>query len=245
VLRTTLRVWRAHALQLWILAAVVLAPLAALEMAGYHFVVQVTTDKFDVATAIVNLFVILVFEIGSAEVEAVAAEKMVGADLDGRRMPAFRRFLREVPWGRLVGATLVFEVAVALGFVLLVIPGVLVLVYCTLYGPVIVVERVGVRASLRRSAQLVRGNFRSMLALIAIVLIVGEGAAALTDLLLNGTEHWVHVLGFYVVDVLLTPLQGVGIAVAYFALVTVERARLAGDAAPDATRPAEAGPTTL
>lgn len=246
VLRTTMRVWRAHALQLWILAAVVLAPLAALEIAGYHFVVQVTTDKFDIATAIVNLFVILVFEIGSAEVEAVAAERMVGADLHGHRMPAFRRFLREVPWGRLIGATLLFEVAVAVGFVLLVIPGVLVLVYCTLYGPVIVVERIGVRASLRRSAQLVRGNFRSMLALTAIVLIVGEGAAALTDVLLNGTERWVHVLGFYFVDVLLTPLQGVGIAVAYFALVAVETARpTTSDQTPDATRPAEAGPTTL
>ena len=129
-----------------------------------------------------------------------------------------------MPWGRIIGATLLFEVAVALGFVLFVIPGVLVLVYCTLYGPAIVVERIGVRASLRRSAQLVRGNFRPMLALTAIVVIVGEGTAALTDVLLNGTEHWVHVLGFYVVDVLLTPLQGVGIAVAYFALVAIERA---------------------
>ena len=88
-----------------------------------------------------------------------------------------------------------------------------------------------------------RGNFRAMLALVAIVVIAGEGAAALTDVLLNGTEHWVHVLGFYVVDVLLTPLQGVGIAVAYFALVAAETARLAAsDQTPDATRPAEAGP---
>ena len=243
VIRTSLHVWRAHALQLWFLAAVVLAPLAALEIAGYHFVVQLTTDTFDLATAVVNLFVILVFEIGSAEIEAVAAEKMVGADLHGHRMPSFRRFLREVPWGRLIAATLLFELAVAIGFVLLVVPGVLVLVSCTLYGPVIVVEDVGVLAGLRRSMQLVRGSFVRMLALVAIVLVIGEGATAVADVVLEGTPHWVHVLGFYGVDVLLTPLQGVGIAVAYFALSAIERARTS--AAPDATRPAEAGPTAL
>jgi hypothetical protein len=241
---------------LWFLAAVVLAPLAVLEIAGYHFVVQLTTDKFDVATALVNVFVILVFEIGSAEVEAVAAEKMVGADLRGQRAPGLRRFVHDVPWGRLILATLLFEVLVAVGFLLLVVPGVLVLVYCTLYGPAIVVEDLGVRAGIRRSVQLVRGNLWPMLALTAFVVVVGEGTAALFDVLLNGTDHWAHVLGFYAVDVLLTPLQGVGIAVAYFALVAVERARATAalpdstgpdatgpDATgPDATRPAEAGP---
>lgn len=253
MIRTSLQVWRAHALQLWILAGMVLAPLAALEIAGYHFVVQVTTDTFDLATAAVNLFVILVFEIGSAEVEAVAAEKMVGADLHGHRMPGFRHFVHEVPWSRLIAATLLFEILVAVGFVLLVMPGVFVLVACALYGPAIVVEDVGVRAGLRRSAQLVRGNFSRMLALVAFVLAIGEGATAVADILLEGTAHWAHVLGFYAVDVLLTPLQGVGIAVAYFALCAIERARTAAapdatgqDAtAQDATRPAEAGPTAL
>lgn len=134
-------------MQLWILAAVVLAPLMVIEVAGYHLAVQITTSKFDPATAIVNLFVILVFEIGSAEVEAVAAEKMVSADLRGHPLPGFRRFLREVPWVRLVLATLLFEVGVLLGLVLFVLPGVVLLVLCTLYGPVIVVERTHVWSS--------------------------------------------------------------------------------------------------
>jgi hypothetical protein len=250
VIRTSLHVWRVHALQLWMLAAIVLAPLAVLEIAGYHFVVQVTTNKFDPATAIVNVFVILVFEIGSAEVEAVAAEKMVGADLHGRRRPGLRRFVHDVPWGRLLAATLLFEVMVAVGALLLVVPGVLVLVYFTLYGPAIVVEDIGVRAAITRSAQLVRGNFWRMLTLTAFVVVVGEGAAVLTDFALGSAPHWVHVICYYAVDVLLTPLQGVGIAVAYFALVELERAQAttASDSTPDAdsgsdaTRPAEAGP---
>jgi len=240
VVRTTLVVWRAHAVQLWILAALVLAPLAALELAGFHFAVNLSTNRFDPATALVNLFVILVFEIGSAEVEAVAAEKMVGSDLHGHGMPSFREFLAEVPWTTLVLATVAYEVLAVVGVVLFVVPGVLVVVYLTLYGPAIVVERLGVRGAFRRSAQLVRGHFSRVLALAAIVLVVGEGSAALVDWLLRDLAHWVHVLAFYAVDVLLTPLQGVGIAVTYFALVALERAGHAPE--PDATGPAEAGP---
>lgn len=243
VMRTTLRVWRAHAWPLWLLAAVALAPLMVLEIAGYHIGVQITTDKFDPATAIVNLFVILVFEIGSAEVEAVAAEKMVGADLHGHHIPRFRQFLREVPWGRLILATLLFEVGVLLGLVLAVFPGVLLVVFCSLYGPVIVVERRGVWASFRRSAQLVRGHFWPILALTLIVVAIGEGVGALAEALLAGTTRAVEVFGYYVFDVLLTPLQGVGIAVTYFALVALEPANRSAVRAPTREEPAGAGPS--
>jgi hypothetical protein len=224
VLRDTMRVWRTHAVQLWILAAMVLAPLAVIELAGYRLAVDITAKKFDPATALVNLFVILVFEIGSAEVEAVAAEKMVGNELHGHRLPSFLRFLREVPWVRLVFATLVFEIAVLVGIAFFVLPGIVVLVYFTLYGPVIVVEGRTVRGAFRRSAQLVRGNYWRVLAVAGFVIVVSEGIGAVVARLLDGAPHWAHVLGFYGVDVLLTPLQGVAIAVAYYALVALEKA---------------------
>ena len=38
MLRTTARVWRAHAVQLWVLAAIVLAPLAAAVRAGLEHI---------------------------------------------------------------------------------------------------------------------------------------------------------------------------------------------------------------
>lgn len=235
VLRTTLRVWRAHAVQLWVLAAIVLAPLMVLEVAGYHLAVRLTPDKFDPATALVNLFVILVFEIGSAEVEAVAAEKMVGQDLHDHRLPSFRAFLREVPWVRLVLATLLFEIAVVLGLALAIVPGLVLVVFCSLYGPVIVVEQRGVWASFRRSAQLVRGNFVRMLVLTGIVIVIGEGVGLGVEAVLHGSSRAVEVIGLYVFDVLLTPLQGVTIAVLYYALVALERGRTR-------VEPAEAGP---
>ena len=248
VVRTTLRVWRANAIKLWALAAIVLAPLALLELGGYNLAVRITSGRFDLATAAVNLFVILVFEVGSAEVEAAAAEKMVGNDLRGHRLPSFRQFLAEVPWVTLVLATVAYELLAVVGFLLLVVPGVLVVVFLTLYGPAIVVERLGVRAAFRRSAQLVRGHFWRMFWLTALVILLSEGTAALAEHLLGDADRWMHVLVFYGVDVLLTPLPGVGIAVTYFALVALDRARhdrarLDRDA--DATGPAEAGPESL
>jgi hypothetical protein len=225
-----LQVWRAHAWALWLLAAVVLAPLAVMEMAGMHFGVKITTRGFDIGAAVVNLLVILVFEIGSAELEAAAAEKMVSRDLEAHPMPGIREFVRDLPWVRLIFATLLFELALAVGFLLLVVPGILVAVYWVLYGPVIVRERTGIRAAFRRSTQLVRGNFRPVLALVLIVLVLGEGTLAVVTTVLDGTAHWVHVLADYGVDVLLTPLQGVGVAVIYFTLV---RQRARTEATPD------------
>jgi hypothetical protein len=170
---------------------VVLAPLAALEIAGCHRR-TLTTDTFDLATAVVNLFVILVFEIGSARSRPSRRE-------DGRRRSP-RTPDSELPpvpprgsWGRLIAATLLFELAVAIGFVLLVVPGVLVLVSCTLYGPVIVVEGTGVLPA--SGAACARGgSFLRMLALVAIVLVIGEGATA-SPTSAGGTRTG-HVLGF-------------------------------------------------
>ena len=219
--------WRAHAWTLWLLAAVVLAPLAILEIAGMHFESPIDTNHFDPGGLVVNLLVILVFEVGSAELEAAAAEKMVGSDFEHRPLPGMRQFVRELPWWRLIFATLLFEMALALGFVLLVVPGILVTVYWMLYGPVIVRERTTIRAAFRRSRELVRGNFWPVLVVTLIGVAVSEGAVGITTTLLHGSADWLHVLGDYVVDVLLTPIQGVGVAVVYFTLASAERRRAA------------------
>jgi hypothetical protein len=65
---------------------------------------------------------------------------------------------RELPIGRLILADLAFVAAVTAGLIALVVPGFLFLVWFSLIGPVIEVERAGVRRAFGRSRELVRSR---------------------------------------------------------------------------------------
>ncbi len=157
-----------------------------------------------------------------------------------------REFLRELPWISLVVATVIYEVAVAIGVLLFVIPGVFVFVTGSLYGPVVVVERRSPWRAGRRSRELVRGSFWRVAMLVILALVLGQAVGYLTGVAFAELPHrWSHVLGSYVVEVLLSPLLGVGVAVLYYALLRREQER--EEVAPRAARetgPAEAGPGT-
>jgi hypothetical protein len=82
-------------------------------------------------------------------------------------------------WGRLgavVGASLLVGLLGMLAFLLLIIPGII--VFCALYValPACVIERLGARASLRRSRDLTRG---SRWPIFGLLLLVGVASAVL------------------------------------------------------------------
>ena len=188
----------------------------------------------------------LVFELLTAEILAAAAERMVATEIREAPMPTVREFLRDLPWISLVVATLVYELSVAIGVLLFVIPGVYVLVAGSLYGPVVVVEHGSPWRAGRRSRELVRGSFWRVAVLVILALVLSQAVAYLTGLAFAELPHrWSHVLGSYVVEVLLSPLLGVGVAVLYYALL--RRAREHEEHEPGGGRetgPAEAGPGT-
>lgn len=95
-------------------------------------------------------------------------------------------------------AGLVNTLAVILGLLLLIVPGVILAVWFSLYSYLIVVERVGPMESLKKSREMVRGHFwdvtnrwgviilLSFLArLVAASLNVSAGGISVTDLLLE------------------------------------------------------------
>lgn len=84
----------------------------------------------------------------------------------------FGELLRELPIGRLILADFAYVLVVVTGVVLLVIPGLLFLVWFSLIGPVIEVERVGVVAAFRRSHALVRGRFWLVAAFVLPIIVV-------------------------------------------------------------------------
>jgi len=219
-------VWRDYARYLWLVAAVVLFPLAVLELLGFGPAVDIRADSLDPAGLVVDVALVVVFELLAAEVVAAAAERMVSNARAGTAIPGVRDFLGRVPWLSLVVATVVYELAVAIGVLLLVVPGFVVLVFGALYGPVTVVERPGPVRALLRSAHLVRQAFWSMAAVMALGLLAYEAIALGVHLVLAPVSHdWSDVLGEYLASVLVTPLAGVTVAVSYYGLVDLEELR--------------------
>jgi len=126
--------------------------------------------------------------------------------------PSLLEVARTVRYRTLVAVDLIFGVAVAVGTLAFVVPGILVFVYLGLAAPAVEIERHGVRASLARSFHLVRGHFWLVLAVLVPIEMV-------SDALTSGATHLAHdllgesLLAEWLVDtgtnVILTPFYAV------------------------------------
>ena len=82
--------------------------------------------------------------------------------------------LRELPFGRLILADLAAVGIISLGMLVLLIPGLIAAVLFGIVGPLIVIEDLGVRAALRRSAQLVRPHVLMTFLLVLVPMLLEE-----------------------------------------------------------------------
>jgi uncharacterized membrane protein len=137
-----------------------------------------------------------------------------------RREVSVGQLLRAVTpvFGQLVAVGLLAGILEAVGFVLLLVPGLILLTIWSVAAPVVVLERPGAVAALRRSAELVRGNGWQVFAVIAVLVIgvvllagaielAGESAGALVGLVVR-----------VVVGILSAPISALAAAVLYFDL---------------------------
>jgi hypothetical protein len=158
---------------------------------------------------------------------------------DGRRDATPRQLLKAaVPvFGSLVLIGIVAGVGVLIGFILLVVPGLILLTIWSVAAPVVVLERPPGLGALSRSRELVRGQgwptFGVIFVLFAGVSIVGGGIEIAADTAGAGVGLVVRV----VVGVLTAPLAALAAAVLYFELV-----RLSGSPAPPTAAPPAAPP---
>lgn len=93
--------------------------------------------------------------------------------------PSLGEIARMVKYRRLIAIDLLYGVAVAVGLVLLVAPGVAAFVWFALAAPVVEIEGRGVRAAFARSVQLIRGRFWVVFAVLVPIELVGDGIATL------------------------------------------------------------------
>ncbi len=101
--------------------------------------------------------------------------RLVGEAGHGRKGASVWQVARNLPWGRLVGADLLVVLVVVVGFVALVIPGLVAMTLLAVVGPVIEIENLRVIAALRRSAHLVRRHFWTVALLATLPVIAASG----------------------------------------------------------------------
>jgi hypothetical protein len=117
-----------------------------------------------------------------------------------------------------MGVSILFALGVALGFVLLIIPGLFLLVIWSVVAPVTVLEQPGVFNAFGRSRELVRGNgwavFGVILLVTFVVLVISLLVGSATVSLGSAGRALVQ----WAVNAALAPLAALSASVLYFSL---------------------------
>jgi hypothetical protein len=162
---------------------------------------------------------------------------------DGRRDHSPGELLRSATpvIGQLILVGIVAAIGIVIGFVLIIVPGLILITIWAVAAPVVVLERPGVFAALGRSRELVRGNgwqvFGVIFVLFFVVLFVSSGIEIAADA--AGTAA--GLIARVVVGVLTGPFSALAAAVLYFEL---RRVGTAGGADGAPAQPLDASAST-
>jgi hypothetical protein len=153
----------------------------------------------------------------------------VTESMEGKPRSSIGRLLRSLPVGRLVAVDLISSFGLALGLVLLVVPGLMLFARYVLAAPLLKIEGLSVGAAFRRSSELSRGHRWFLLSLLGGLYLLTEG---LTSVLQDGAVEAIgHSLPSdwaiaVVVGVVVTPVWAVGLCVVAWTLIHHERQAL-------------------
>ena len=139
---------------------------------------------------------------------------------DGKRDASAGQLLRAVTpvLGKLILVGIVAGIGILIGFILIVIPGLILATIWSVAAPVVVLERPAGLRALGRSRELVRGNgwnvFAVILLLVILVGLVASGSRSRGDAAGTAVGLVVRV----VVGILTAPISALAAAVLYFDL---------------------------
>jgi hypothetical protein len=138
----------------------------------------------------------------------------------GRRDHSIGSLLRSVEpvLLRLMAVSVLFAVGVAIGFLLLIIPGLFLLVIWCVVAPVTVLERPGVFAAFARSRELVRGNGWNVFGAIVLVFLAVLVVSLLVAVVAAPLSFVPRALVQWVVSAAIAPVSALSASVLYFAL---------------------------
>jgi hypothetical protein len=100
--------------------------------------------------------------------------------------PSFRHLATHISYGKLIVVDILYVLLTIVGLIALVVPGILALIYLSLAGPVVELEKRGVTDGFVRSFKLVRGHFWMVAAVVVPIETVGDG---LNDAIVHAIHH--------------------------------------------------------
>lgn len=177
---------------------------------------------FSAMSVLIGLAFFLVYMALSSILQAALVRATI-QDLNGQK-PTFgdalsRALALLVP---IIGLSILMSLGIGIGFMLLIIPGLYLAVRWSAAVPVLVHERLGVLASLKRSSQLTDGNRWRILGLLIVVIIalsilqIVLGLLSMAIIPLLGTVLGVAVAA--VLSAVLSVIVSIALAVSYVEL---------------------------
>lgn len=181
-------------------------------------------------TLLVSLVLSLV---GGLLVQGALVE--VVRDLHEGRAPAPVREYYDRTRGRLgtlLGSSLLYGLGITLGFLLLIVPGLIAIARWSLIVPLVMIERKGWRDAFRRSSELVRGRTGRVLVLVVIATVItGIASIAIRGAFTALPNFFAVWIGGTVAGALTAPFQAHVLTVLYYRLTEPNQPLL-----PDAPR---------
>ncbi len=139
---------------------------------------------------------------------------------DGRRDASAGQLLRAATpvLGQLILVGILAGFGILIGFILIIIPGLILITIWAVAAPVVVLERPGAVRALGRSRELVRGNGWNVFAVILLLVVLVAVAGAVVDLGADAANGAAGIVVTVVVGILTAPISALAAAVLYFDL---------------------------
>jgi hypothetical protein len=205
-----------------------------------YLVVAVVTALLSWGAGTIGAFIGVIFSLFGMFLMHAALVKAVQDVRDGRVDLDLRGTISAaLPYvGKVAVAGILASIAIAIGFVLIVVPGLVLLTFWSLIVPWIVIGGVGAFESFGHSWRTVRGygwNVFGTFVLVFLILVVGEQVVSV--ILLALPYGWRSFISDVVVGTLVAPFLAVVVTLIYYRLTTAH-----GEAADPGTVPGYGGP---
>jgi hypothetical protein len=231
IYRQTLRTYRREVGFLLLLGILVFVPiglLSALADRAGEIHASHLSDLADLATvALVVGFIVQATTSLLGEVFYSGAVALTLSQEEHGRRPTLLEVAKSLSYWRLIAVDILYGLGVALGLLLLVVPGVVGFTWFALTGPLIELEDDTVKSSFARSRRLVRGRFWTVLAVLGPIALVSEFLTNASLSVIHGAiaspiiSDWI---GESVTSIALSPLYAVAAVLITLRLQASERA---------------------